>query len=818
MKTYHKLYKTLFILLLCNFGLQAQPLFKQFLNNAENEFEKGNYSRVLELASQAVDIEKPNETTAYMYAESARLQYAYKLADTYYTYLLDTLKSTKYDDAYYKLADVKHTMGKYEDAQKYYALYLSEVGGDDEKMTAKVEMLNSSVTWAIAQEKEEKKLKEVEQMANGVNTPYSEHGAYHDGDNFYFTSLKFPKDNDTYEPHRLVSKVLSDTKGNTFMSLDESNNFNNGNLLTSGTSISPDKQLMFCSICEYASESVTNCAIYYLKNEDGQWKNPIKLPEQVNQLGANATHPAIGEMDENEKTRLYFVSDRSGGKGQRDIYSVLFDKQMEFSTSIPLSDVNTEYDDITPFFSHNTFELYFSSNGRDGFGNYDVYKRSFDGDISNLGYGINTSYNDIFYSISADEENQYVSSNRIGSMHLDSKFETCCYDIYNLKFEKCTVDLLALSYDDNTKEELTGVSLYLKNITTGVEEEIKINELGNDFEYEIICNHEYEIIAKKEGFNDARITISKEETKFIAGNEAKLEKKLYLMPMVLPVKLIVNTYERPTNYDLLDATVTLIDTETGEEVAVISKNPKNIFEFDALQGRSYKIIATRDGYDQEIAMFTVPLDQKGAYRKDLYLGREAVIETLANLIPLRLYYDNDYPNPRSREITTDESYQNTYFKYASKKPEFVSKYAGLFKGVEYELASFEMDNFFEKEVRHGHDKLSIFLETLNRILLTGKKVHLYLRGYASPLSKSEYNEALGRRRVDCVRNEFMAYENGILMKYLNSKQLEITERSFGEAEADKSISDDPRSPQRSIFSPSASRERRVEIDEIKEVK
>jgi len=55
------------------------------------------------------------------------------------------------------------------------------------------------------------------------------------------------------------------------------------------------------------------------------------------------------------------------------------------------------------------------------------------------------------------------------------------------------------------------------------------------------------------------------------------------------------------------------------------------------------------------------------------------------------------------------------------------------------------------------------------------------------------------------------------MSYISSGQLIITERSFGEETANKGISDDPAAPKKSIFSPDASRERRVEIDEIQEV-
>jgi len=98
--------------------------------------------------------------------------------------------------------------------------------------------------------------------------------------------------------------------------------------------------------------------------------------------------------------------------------------------------------------------------------------------------------------------------------------------------------------------------------------------------------------------------------------------------------------------------------------------------------------------------------------------------------------------------------------------------------------------------------------------LSGRTVNLYFRGYASPISVNEYNFNLGRRRINSLLNDVNGYRGGVLRKYIDSGQLVLTERSFGETTASKEVSDDPNDPRRSIFSPAASRERRVEIEEI----
>ena len=105
-------------------------------------------------------------------------------------------------------------------------------------------------------------------------------------------------------------------------------------------------------------------------------------------------------------------------------------------------------------------------------------------------------------------------------------------------------------------------------------------------------------------------------------------------------------------------------------------------------------------------------------------------------------------------------------------------------------------------------------DTLDQYLEEDLSFKIYLKGYASPLASAEYNEALGARRIKTIQNEFAAYKGGVLQKYFDSGDLEVTEKSFGEGTAPPGVSDDARDKRSSIYSPAASRERRVEIIEI----
>jgi hypothetical protein len=73
---------------------------------------------------------------------------------------------------------------------------------------------------------------------------------------------------------------------------------------------------------------------------------------------------------------------------------------------------------------------------------------------------------------------------------------------------------------------------------------------------------------------------------------------------------------------------------------------------------------------------------------------------------------------------------------------------------------------------------------------------------------------LGQRRISTIQNEFAAFRNGVLKQYFDSGDLEVEEKSFGEETAPSNVSDSPTDTRKSIYSPEASVERRVEIIEI----
>lgn len=188
---------------------------------------------------------------------------------------------------------------------------------------------------------------------------------------------------------------------------------------------------------------------------------------------------------------------------------------------------------------------------------------------------------------------------------------------------------------------------------------------------------------------------------------------------------------------------------------------------------------------------------------------------IAELLPLALYFDNDHPDPRSLSSLTNQAYDETYFAYINRKDVFVAEYTKGLQGFDYYYSQVEMEDFFDNYVLRGYQKLLILTNLLYQDLLNGNNVTLRVRGYTSPLTSTDYNMLLARRRVQSLINFFKRWENGTLIPFMedNSEvRFQIIEEPIGEVLTNEYVSDNPYDRRMSVYSKAASIERRIEIE------
>ena len=213
---------------------------------------------------------------------------------------------------------------------------------------------------------------------------------FDDEDIFYVEKDKY----DNWEiPNKLSSKINTQN--------------NEGSI-----SFSSNSKFMVYTSCELNFKK-NSCDLFYSEMIDGIWTMPKKMDQNINSKYWDS-QPNLSSNG----NILFFVSNRPGGKGGRDIwYSIRTNDGWSLAKNLS-GEVNTEFDDIAPFISENMLDFYFSSNRTNSFGGFDIYRASnFNmdfGNVTNLGLEINNQLDQSSFIIGEDmvvytEENIFNS-------------------------------------------------------------------------------------------------------------------------------------------------------------------------------------------------------------------------------------------------------------------------------------------------------------------------------------------------------------------------------------------------------------------------
>ncbi len=207
-------------------------------------------------------------------------------------------------------------------------------------------------------------------------------------------------------------------------------------------SFSPDGNTMYLSRESYFDDLFVKDSVS--KNKKGAlnlyrstklsdgWSDVEPLP--FNSKRFSVKNPSVS----NDGKTLYFASNMKKGYGNFDIYKAPINDDGSIGEAVNLGQkVNTEGQEMFPFISDNG-TLYFSSDGHLGLGGMDVFfTKEIDGKIApirNVGIPLNSNADDFAFNINEESGEGFVSSNRDGGKGGD--------DIYAIKKLQPLCDVL----------------------------------------------------------------------------------------------------------------------------------------------------------------------------------------------------------------------------------------------------------------------------------------------------------------------------------------------------------------------------------------
>jgi outer membrane protein OmpA-like peptidoglycan-associated protein len=322
-------------------------------------------------------------------------------------------------------------------------------------------------------------------------------------------------------------------------------------------------------------------ALYFSEKLNGEWTDLKAFP--YNNKTYNVGHACFSS----DGKRIYFASDQPGGLGGADLYYSDFVNGNWTSPTSLGTNVNTDQDDLFPYVTEKS--LYFSSKGHFGIGGLDVFYTdlSLNGKINNLGYPINTSFDDFGIIAFPDGKNGFLSSNR--GDFIDRIYEWERKD--PLIFFEGT---LYAEYEP--AEIIPNHWVVMKDETDGRIDTLQVDSLGH-FASQLTFKHIYSFQSEKEFFKlkDPLFIQTANCTK-----DSTFRGDVFLIPTTIMVSLKV--VEKGTNKSIPYAKTTIRGLSAVLDTT-LTTDKDGLVTIRVDRNSDYAVQATKRGYMDDNTQF-----------------------------------------------------------------------------------------------------------------------------------------------------------------------------------------------------------------------
>ncbi len=466
----------------------------QYTKTADKLFNRYEY---VDAAKEYLKLAEGSKADNYVYKQLAESYYNVfntKEAVKWYAKVVEQKQDA---ETYYKYAQMLKAEGNFKEADKQMQQF-AQLAPNDQR--AKTFVSNPNY---LPELKGQAKLYDI--AKSDISSDKTDFGAVLTNDNnVYFasarnTSKRSSNFNEepyldiyraTYNANGTISDAVAVDNLNTRWHDGPASITNDGNTMYYGSESFNEK--------EFTKDKAKNSKfgkiyLYKATKEGDKWANSKPLP--FNNKEYDVRNPSISK----DGKTLYFSSNMPGGFGGEDIWKVSVNGD-EYGTPENLgAKVNTEANESFPFITDDNI-LFFSSNGKQGFGGLDVFKIDLNkgSEAMNVGEPVNTSKDDFAFTYNATKKVGFFSSNRDG---VDN--------IYKAD-PVCNVQALVRVKDVKTGKVIEGATVLL------VDEKQKTvsnqtTALNGETLTGVLCNTAYSAQVSKQGYESGVFEVAKAE-------------------------------------------------------------------------------------------------------------------------------------------------------------------------------------------------------------------------------------------------------------------------------------------------------------------
>ncbi len=692
------------------------------LYKAENYFKIKNYEQAAANYQLVVDDGKADGLTYY------RLGYSYMQ----FSEIVDQIKSIPYFEkavaakskdvpfsvhfelgkAYQLNSDINKAL---ESLRTYKKEVLSDKAKSDEvdnyinQCSNAVFYLNSPVSL------------EVKPFGGTANSEYTEYNPVISADESVMAFTAVRKDSRT---GALSEKIMiSYNEAGNWTEPAEVNLKASGNIGTAG--LSPDGQQMMVFIG--STGGIGN--LYTTSRQGKEWDNPVNLGTSINSRFLEST----ASISPDGKT-IYFASNRPGGYGGFDLYTSKKDSKGVWSKPENLGPrINTKFDEDAPFIHPDQKTLFFTSSGHTSIGGKDIFKTVLnDNQWSkpyNMGFPINTTANDNYFTLTADGRTAYFSSDRLGGKGQQ--------DIYTVAMPEgeSNIPLTMIKGRILNGETMRPIptKIYLIDKQTNSKLDFVYNPNPKTGDYLIILppSKNYDMVIESEEFLPYTININiPNQTYFYELYQMIFLKTIEQFDVKVGQEVIVKNAFYDTNQDAV------ADMRKAHEAALLQTDSIDAYDLmaDLMAAEDQEGIA----YIIELLMMNNPIDNVD-FDEKTNSNLEAATRTY--------YYDeSDESKFEQKEIDGNIilSLPTFYVTEEAQKRKALKKEVAK---IDPKVLSKKVTIYFDAGKSEMNAKYNAELDALLEVLKTNENLYIEISGYASAEGDEAMNRELSNKRA-----------------------------------------------------------------------
>lgn len=399
------------VLLFCLLGLAFQLATAQrtlstkskkaagYYREADNFWVRGQYGQATALLRQAIDKDDEFYEAYFRLAVINKAKGQTEGAEKLFQKTLSLDKDNA--GAHFELGELYIQMGKYANAQIHIQQFL-DLHPKNRNRIREAQKFLDNIEFALAHSKEDSAFnaRPLPDVINQFAMQYFPVLTADQNQLIYTRRLGTTMDHDE-------DLVISERNESGEWSEPQPISGNINSRFNEGTcTISADGRILIFTSC-HGRGGYGSCDLYISKKNGSEWSFPENMGPVVNSPAWDS-QPSLSA----DGRTLYFISNRPGGIGKRDIWkSTIENKEWSKPENLGVV-INTPEDEVSPFIHPNGVSLYFASNGRKGFGGFDIYvsdKGGHWGKPSNIGAPINTGEDQVSLFITADGSKGYYS-------------------------------------------------------------------------------------------------------------------------------------------------------------------------------------------------------------------------------------------------------------------------------------------------------------------------------------------------------------------------------------------------------------------------